>query len=95
MSLTPAKMSGFAEYALDRVYNLNVRTPENLLFEMSYNSLAVTVRLFIFPDDSNGKPSTDYAATYMCDKDNSAVYNKIKSWEEKYLKETPEDDKLG
>lgn len=93
--LTPAQMHGFAEYALEHIYNLNCRAPKNVEFSMSYSTTSIGVSLFIYQAGTIEILYSEHAYTYTFNKDNSEVFNKIKSWEEKYLKETPEDDTLG
>ena len=95
-TLTPAQMHTFAEYALEHIFILNCRAPKNVEFSVSYSPNAITVSLFIFQRGTLEILYSEHARTYTFNKDNSEVYNKIKSWEEKYLKkETPEDDTLG
>lgn len=94
-TLTPAQMHTFAEYALEHIFILNCRTPKNVEFSVSYSPIAVTVSLFIYQQGTIEILYSEHAYTYTFNKDNSEVYNKIRSWEEKYLKETPEDDNLG
>lgn len=94
-TLTPAQMHTFAEYALEHIFILNCRSPKNVEFSVSYSPIAVTVSLFIYQQGTIEILYSEHAYTYTFNKDNSEVFNKIKSWEEKYLKETPEDDKLG
>ena len=93
--LTPTQMHTFAEYALEHIYILNCRTPRNVEFSVSYSPFAITVSLFIYQAGTIEILYSEHAYTYTFNKDNSEVFNKIKSWEERYLKETPEDDTLG
>ena len=94
-TLTPTQMHTFAEYALEHIYILNCRAPKNVEFSVSYSPIAVTVSLFIYQQGTIEILYSEHAYTYTFNKDNSEVFNKIKSWEERYLKETPEDDTLG
>lgn len=94
-TLTPAQMHTFAEYALEHIFILNCRAPKNVEFSVSYSPTAITVSLFIYQQGTIEILYSEHAYTYTFNKDNSEVFNKIKSWEERYLKETPEDDKLG
>lgn len=93
--LTPAQMHTFAEYALEHIFILNCRAPKNVEFSVSYSPTAITVSLFIYQQGTIEILYSEHAYTYTFNKDNSEVFNKIKSWEERYLKEAPEDDKLG
>lgn len=92
-TLTPAPMHTFAEYALEHIFILNCRAPKNVEFSMSYSPTAITVSLFIYQQGTIEILYSEHAYTF--NKDNSEIYNKIRSWEERYLKETPEDDTLG
>lgn len=95
-TLTPAQMHTFAEYALEHIFILNCRAPKNVEFSMSYSTTSIRVSLFIYQQGTIKILYSEHAYTYTFNKDNSEVFNKIKSWEEKYLKkETPEDDTLG
>lgn len=94
-TLTPAQMHTFAEYALESIYILNCRAPKNVEFSMSYSTTSIGVSLFIYQQGTIEILYSEHAYTYTFNKDNSEVFNKIKSWEERYLKETPEDDTLG
>lgn len=94
-TLTPAQMHTFAEYALEHIFILNCRSPKNVEFSVSYSPTAITVSLFIYQQGTIEILYSEHAYTYTFNKDNSEVFNKIKSWEERYLKETPEDDNLG
>lgn len=94
-TLTPAQMHTFAEYALEHIFILNCRAPKNVEFSMSCSTISIGVSLYIYQAGTFEILNSEHAYTYTYDKDNSEVFNKIKSWEEKYLKETPEDDKLG
>lgn len=93
--LTPAQMHTFAEYALEHIYILNCRAPKNVEFSVSYSPTVITVSLFIYQADTIEILHSEHAYTYTINEDNSEVFNKIKSWEERYLKETHEDDNLG
>ena len=94
-TLTPTQMHTFAEHALESIYILNCRAPKNVEFSMSYSTTSIRVSLFIYQQGTIKILYSEHAYTYTFNKDNSEVYNKIRSWEEKYLKETPEDDNLG
>ena len=91
---TPAEMHTFAEYALEHVYNLNIHTPETMQFDAHYSPIAVTVSLYFLSEDSWNILSSEHADTYRHSSKND-VYDAIQRWEERYLKETPEDDTLG
>ena len=94
-TLTPTQMHPFAEHALESIYILNCRAPKNVEFSMSYSTTSIGVSLFIYQQGTIEILYSEHAYTYTFNKDNSEVFNKIKSWEERYLKETPEDDTLG
>lgn len=94
-TLTPAQMHTFAEYALEHIFILNCRAPKNVEFSMSYSTTSIRVSLFIYQQGTIKILYSEHAYTYTFSEDNSEIYNKIRSWEEKYLKETPEDDTLG
>jgi hypothetical protein len=92
---TPAEMHTFAEYALEHVYNLNIRTPETLQFDAHYSPIAVTVSLYFLSEDGWNVLSSEHADIYRHSLKNN-VYDAIARWEERYLKkETPKDDNLG
>lgn len=91
---TPAEMHTFAEYALEHVYKLNTHTPETMQFDTHYSPIAVTVSLYFLSEDGWNVLSSEHADIYRHSLKND-VYDAIARWEEKYLKETPEDDTLG
>lgn len=91
---TPAEMHAFAEYALEHAYKLNISTPETMQFDTHYSPIAVTVSLYFLSEDGWNVLGSEHADTYRHSSKND-VYDAITRWEERYLKETPEDDKLG
>ena len=94
---TSADMLCIAEYTLKHLYNLNARTPEQVIFKMEYSPEAVAAMLFIRGADGIEILHSDINYTYnniLLDRND--VYDAIARWEEKYLKkETTEDDNLG
>lgn len=90
----PAEMHAFAEYALEHTYKLNTHTPETLQFDTHYSPIAVTVSLYFLSEDGWNVLRAEHADIYRHSSKND-VYDAIQRWEERYLKETPEDDNLG
>ena len=91
---TPAEMHTFAEYALEHVYKLNSHTPKTMQFDTHYSPIAVTVSLNFLSEDGWNVLRAEHADIYRHSSKND-VYDAIQRWEERYLKETPEDDTLG
>lgn len=93
---TSADMLCIAEYTLKHLYNLNIHTPKQLEFKMDYHPDTVSAMLFIRGTDGIEILHSDINYTYNnIFLDRNDVYDAIARWEERYLKETPEDDNLG
>ncbi len=91
---TPAEMHTFAEYALEHVYKLNTHTPKTMQFDARYSPISVGVSLYFLSEDGWNTLGAEHADIYRHSSKND-VYDAIQRWEERYLKETPEDDTLG
>lgn len=92
---TSADMLCIAEYTLKHLYNLNVHTPKNVKFQMSYDADMVSAMMFIWDglEILHSEIKYTYKSIYL---DRNDVYDAIARWEERYLKkEAPEDDNLG
>lgn len=92
--LTPAEMHTFAEYALEHTYKLNISTPKTMQFDARYSPISVTVSLYFLSEDGWNVLRAEHEDIYRHSSKND-VYDAIQRWEERYLKETPEDDNLG
>lgn len=93
---TSADMLCIAEYTLKHLYNLNVHAPKNVEFKMSYDADMVSAMMFIRGANGVEILYSELQYTYNSIRlDRNDVYDAIARWEERYLKETHEDDNLG